>query len=411
MSEESTIHVLYLQQELILPEVAGNNRCWQFAKHWTDAGHRVTFVTGHHALPPDLQHASPSQYPSHFHRDGIDVHVVWNEYRQEMGFKRRLLSFVNFFLRARRVAMRIPEVDAVLAYSAPLSVGELGQQVARRLKKPFFFELADVWPDVPIGMGIIRAKWLQRLLVARTLKMYEASTRIFTFSEGMKGQVLSHGVPADKVMTIPNGINIPQVEIGSHKKERADGAPMRIFYAGTIGTVNDVGQLVRAVHRLEQKGRSDIECAIVGRGNESPKVESLAQELGTQCVKFVSKVPRQDLPALLASADVGVSTIGPHPVLEANSATKFYDYLSLGLPVVINHGGWQADYLRDNECGLSGELGDVEQLANNLERLADDSETRCRLGANAKRCAFRDFDRKDLARKMMAEMVGAVSGG
>ncbi len=441
-SAHSGLRLLYLQQELILPEVAGNNRCWQFARVWADAGHHVTFITGDHAIPPEMlarARFTKGGYPRHIRRDGIDVHMVKSDYRQDMGFARRLVSFLRFFWSARKLGLRLTDFDAVLAYSAPLSVGELGRQLAKKRNLPFFFELADVWPDVPIGMGYIRSAWLQRWLHRRTRKMYEAARCVFTFSEGMRQQVLSHGVLATKVMTVPNGVNIPPIdqEYGdngvndgerhgideerhgidevertepSGSSEAADGGRMRVFYTGTLGTVNNVGQLVRAMRWLEDQGRDDIECVIVGRGNESESVERLARSLDVRNITFVPRVVRTELPALLRGADVGISTIASFPVLEANAATKFYDYLSSGIAVVINHQGWQADYLRANECGLSSPLGDVEAFAKNLAYLADHPEQRQAMGARAKRAAARDFDRTIWAGKMMEEILTRLDG-
>ena len=286
------------------------------------------------------------------------------------------------------------------------SVGELGRQLAAKLNKPLFFELADVWPDVPIGMGIIRPRWLQNFLYARTNKIYAVAEKIFTFSRGMRGQVISHNVPEDKVMTVPNGMNLPLIADATPASVAiaSDESRMRVFYTGTLGTVNNVGQLVRAIKRLEEQGRDDVECFIVGRGNESENVQALAKELKVRNVNFIPQVPRAELPSFLASADVGVSTIASHPVLEHNAATKFYDYLSSGIAVVINHEGWQAEYLRENDCGRSSKLGDVEAFAANLAWLADHPDDRKKMGENARVASARDFDRADWAKKMMDEI-------
>ncbi len=404
------MHILYLQQELILPEVAGNNRCWQFARTWVDQGHQVTFITGHHALPESLLTEFSGKYPNHFRQDGIDVHVIRTHYSQEMRFARRLVSFAEFFRKARKLGAQLAQVDVVLAYSAPLSVGELGRQLAERMKRPFFFEVADVWPDVPIGMKIIRSPLIINWLNRRTDQIYRAAECIYTFSDGMREQVCSHNVPEQKVVTVPNGINLSHRDdrdfVADPRRKTDDST--RVYYTGTIGTVNDVGQLVRAMHVLQNQGRLDISCVVVGRGNEKEKVQSLAKELHVKNVHFEARVIRSELPNVLRQADIGVSTIAPFPVLEANAATKFYDYLSLGLPVVINHGGWQADYLRNNHCGLSSKLGDVSALADNIRFLADHPDVRSEMGHNGAASARRDFDREKLAMFMIDDMLARL---
>jgi glycosyltransferase involved in cell wall biosynthesis len=88
-------------------------------------------------------------------------------------------------------------------------------------------------------------------------------------------------------------------------------------------------------------------------------------------------------------------------VLEANSANKFYDYLSSGLPVVINYQGWQAGYLDRYRCGLSSKMGDLDALLANVLHLADTPALRLEMGQNGRRLAEDCFDRVQIARGLM----------
>jgi glycosyltransferase involved in cell wall biosynthesis len=108
---------------------------------------------------------------------------------------------------------------------------------------------------------------------------------------------------------------------------------------------------------------------------------------------------------LLARADAGLVSFAPFPVLEANAATKFYDYLAAGLPVVINYGGWQAEWLAKHDCGLSAPQGDEGALATQLARLISDASLRQQMGERGRAVARQHFDRRQLAGEMLAAML------
>ena len=89
---------------------------------------------------------------------------------------------------------------------------------------------------------------------------------------------------------------------------------------------------MRAIHSIESQGRTDIEFTIVGKGNDEDLVRAEAQRLEVQSLQFKPPVGHEDVPKLLAAADIGIGCVAPFPVLEHNGATKYFDYLASGLP-------------------------------------------------------------------------------
>ncbi|MEO0584035.1 MAG: glycosyltransferase family 4 protein [Bacteroidota bacterium] len=398
------MHLLYIQQLLILPKMAGNTRSWEFTQYWHQKGTKVTLVTSSAALSSHPDFPSTTRYPFLWHYQGIDIWVVDVSYDHKMPFRRRILAFVSFMWKVKRLIHKLPQPDAVLAYTAPLSVAELGRQLARRWNCPFFLEVADVWPEVPIDMGIIRQPALIQWLRTRTRKIYEASQHIFTFSPDMKTLIQEEGINADRITTIFNGTKIlkPVVNISSSRK---DSSIVRLLYTGTLGVANDVGQLIRAVHLLEKEGRREIQLDIVGDGNDAQSVKNLAQQLDVRQVRFHQQVPRAALAAFWQQADIGMITFAAFPILESNAATKFFDYLAAGLPIIINYEGWQATYLREYRCGLSSRQGDIKALARNIRFLANNPALRRRMGAEGNKLAAQMFDRTQLAQSMLEQIL------
>ena len=311
---------------------------------------------------------------------------------------------MRFYRKAKRLAPKLGKFDLILAYSAPLSVGELGRVLAKKLHCPFVFEVADVWPDVPIGMGLLPFPSLARWLIQRTNRMYEEAAHIIAFSEGMKAQILSHGPWQDKITVIHNGS-----QLRASLASRHEASPeVHVLYSGTIGKANGLDQIIRVAQKIEAIGRVDIRFTILGDGNAASFVRQEAEKVSLSNLTFLPKVNKEAARDLMESADIGLVSFAPFPVLEANSATKFFDYLAQGLPVLINYEGWQAEYLRNWQCGLSSPMGDQAAFIQNLLYLADHPEIRQAMGKRGRELAAEKFDRKALAAKTLQILENAL---
>jgi len=395
------MRLLYLQQLLVLPGCPGNNRCWQFAQQWRAAGHEITFVASDAHLPADHPLKVRQGKFLHTEYEGIELYLLPVSYDHLMPSRRRVGAFLQFFRQAQRLLRRLDEhtFDAILAYSAPLSVGELGRQTATRWAKPFFFEVADVWPDTPIQMGMLPGQRLQQWLYHRTDRIYEAARQIFPYSEGMAELIMSHQVPAERLTVIPNGADVEAIPFVPRPAEK-DG-PVELIYTGTIGRANDLSQVMRTMCEIKRQGRDDIRLTVVGQGNDAHRIQNLARELALDQEWFRPQVSREEATRLLNQADIGLVSFAPYPVLETNSATKFFDYLAAGLPIITNYQGWQARYLTDYRCGFSAPQRNDMALTQNILFLASSAEMRAQFSQAGRRLAETHFDRRHLAQQMI----------
>lgn len=397
------MRLLYLQQLLVLPHCPGNPRCFEFARYWTQAGHEVHFVSSTAGIPKRHPVWRDKQADGSYLYQGIYFHFFPVDYHHLWSFRRRIQAFYQFYRAVWSQSSHWQTFDRLIAYSAPLSVGELGRKLSQYLDIPFIFEVADVWPDVPIEMGIIPPGPWRGWLHRRTRKIYAQARAIAAFSEGMKNQILQHEVPDHKLHVIHNGTNLALVS----PRERSISEKVRLIYTGTIGIANDLTQIAQAAKILWEEGEHQIEFIIIGAGNAASDLEAFLEQNPLPNFHWQAQVRKEEALAALHTADIGLSCFAPFPVLEANSATKFYDYLAAGLPLIINHQGWQADYLERYNCGLSAPQADLMALVANIKQLAHDPALRAKMGLNGQKLARERFDRSRLAQKMLDLIIEA----
>lgn len=395
----------------------GNNRSNEFSGIWAEAGAEIILITSTAFFPAD-HIAKNSTFIYEFRENKNRIITLNISYNQQMSYFKRVMAFILFFICAFGIILRLVlqgyHPDLIYASSTPPTVGELGLWSSVILRSPFVFEVVDVWPQVPIGMGIIKNKLTIRILNFALAKIYRSAKLIIPLSDGMKDQILD-GAPNQlirkmwnsKMKVVYNGAEISKVNfIVKDKIQPQEGEinfhpTFRMIYTGAVGRVNGVDSLLDALLILKKKGK-EYRLDIFGWGSELEKIQQRVNEYGLKNVHFKAPLPKEELLQIMTYYDIGILTVANFKVLEANSANKFYDYLAAGLPVVINYEGWQADFLHKHNCGKSSPQGDVEEFANNILELMEIPLPKLRL--NARRAAEIHFDRKKLATELYEDL-------
>ncbi len=376
--------------------MAGGSRSWSFVKRLLADGFEVRVLTSDSELTPQAIAALRTELAPHGDRFQLDVLKV--NYDNSFPFWRRLLAFAQFALASIRQLVSYRGVDLVFATSTPLTI--VVPALARHFLKgtPFVFEVRDLWPEVPRGLGKIRSPLLYLPAYYLARLAYHHARRVVALSPGMKAGIVAHGIDPDKITVISNVSDIDTFrvdpQLGQRFLERhpeLTGGPL-VVYTGTFGFANDVSYMVRIAEETRRKGWPTRFLA-VGRGQQFDQVRALAQELGVLNSNYFQwdPIPKNEIPALLSAADVATSWVIANEAMHLNSANKFFDALAAGRPVAINHGGWQAELLTEHGAGIALEALDLERAAVQLQELVSSKERLRVAGAAAAKLADERF--------------------
>jgi glycosyltransferase involved in cell wall biosynthesis len=199
----------------------------------------------------------------------------------------------------------------------------------------------------------------------------------------LAGHVEARGVPSERIVVIPNGINT--AHFASAPEPHA--AKARLGWSdelvlGFTGFVRDWHGVDRVLRWLAHPGTpSRSVLLVVGDGPERGNLERLARELGIEGrVRFTGVVPRDDVPALVAAFDVALQPA----VVPYASPLKLFEYLALGKAIVAPRQPNIEEVLRDGDNALLFDPHDKESLASALTRLCQDTDLRRALAARAR---------------------------
>ncbi|MHC4525651.1 MAG: glycosyltransferase family 4 protein [Planctomycetota bacterium] len=397
------MHILYIHQHFATPQSASGTRSFVFSKKLLEAGHKVTILTSEGYLPQEYRRLQ------HFEVEGIKVVNIRSGYTLRMSFWKRVMSFLKFVIGAVREGMRAP-VDFVFATSTPLTVAIPALVMKFMRNIPFVFELRDLWPDVPVELGLIKNRML--IFLARYLEKtaYRSADRIVCISDGICQNVAA---PPKKKITIPTGCDLHAFQAKKDarwKKESGIREKALFVFTGAIGEANAPDYLIEAARILQDDGQNDIAIALIGAGSAKERVKSLKDSYMLENVYLYDPLPKNLIPQVLAAADGGIILHGFSRLYrETAMPNKFFDYIAAGLPVIFNFEGPLRDQILTHQAGFYVDYRKPEELSRTLVMLFENPEIGLEVGIRARRMAEEYFDQEKLAEKFVMTLAEVVT--
>ncbi|MDI3281503.1 MAG: glycosyltransferase family 4 protein [Bacillota bacterium] len=221
--------------------------------------------------------------------------------------------------------------------------------------------------------------WRRHLYLKLERHLARHTEAIIAVSRAMRDCLVREaGLPADRVVVIPNGISIERFQ---HPRGQAATAPPWqpprrpfILCVARLIPAKGVQHLLQAVHLLHSSRRlPSFHLAVAGDGPQRAALEELAKELALEeRVTFLG--PRSDVPALLAQADLFVL-----PSLSEGAPLSVLEAMAAGCPVVATAVGGVTEVIQNGITGYLAPLGDPSGLAECLlAALADPREAKAR---------------------------------
>lgn len=293
--------------------------------------HRVTVLCGRPSYDPSERRAWRLYRTE---ADGL-VRVIraGSTAFQRFKMKKRLLNYLSYAALAVPCALFL-DCDVVLAMTDPPFQGIVGAFVAMLKRKPYMYNIRDLYPDMVVGSEIVRSGLLVRVWERLHRWALRRAQRVIVLGEDMGARIIAKGVDPSRVVVIRDGAEIPPPEKPFSPPDpevvRAirGGFSFVLLHAGNLGFYGAWNTLVTAVRKLSSEG---VCLVFVGRGAQRPAVEAAAA--GSNNIRFFDFFPSAKVPSVLAAADAHVVTIkrGLEGVVVPS---KMYGILAAGRPIV-----------------------------------------------------------------------------
>ena len=392
--------VLYYHQHFSTPDGSTGTRSYEMAKALIDRGHDVTMICGSSNTGRTGLRSAFSRGKREGLVDGINVIELELPYSNSDNFIRRTWTFLKFALRGVAVALS-RDYDLLFATTTPLTVGIPGIFAKLLRRKPFIFEVRDLWPELPREMGVITNPVILWAMGVLEWMSYRSADRCIGLSPGIVDGIARLGVSRDRITMVPNGCDLELFNPDKGTPRRPEGVDENDFsavFTGAHGMANGLDAVLDAAAFIKKKGRQDIRLVFIGDGKLKPALVERANSENLDNCLFLDPVSKKELTSLMQGCDVGMMILANVPAFYyGTSPNKFFDYIASGMPVLNNYPGWLADLVTEYQCGIAVPPEDPEAFAEALMVMADDRQRTDQMGRQARALAENKFDRVNLA--------------
>jgi len=244
----------------------------------------------------------------------------------------RVLNYLSYTGLAVPIALFL-RCDLVLAMTDPPFAGIAGAWVAALKRKPYVYNIRDLYPDMALGGSLVRPGLLSRIWERMHRWALRRATRVIVLGQDMQARIVRKSVPPSRVVVVRDGVDLPPSDVPLRlngdviRKIRGD-FPFVILHAGNLGFYGDWNTLLEAAKLL---AADDVQLVFVGDGAQRSALQAKAN--GAHNIRFLDFFPASQIPSVLAAPDMHVITIleGLDGVVVPS---KMYGILAAGKPIV-----------------------------------------------------------------------------
>lgn len=317
-----------------------------FAKHLMVMGHTVTIIAASTVHNSDKNLITDGVRWREEIVDGVHyVYIKCLDY-QGNGL-RRIYNMCEFAWKLPGVCKRFPRPDAIVATSMPPTSCAVGIHLARKYKCRGVAEIADLWPESIVAMGIagphhpavIALRWLEKWIYKKADALVFTMEGAYDYIEERKWE---KDVPRSKVHYINNGVDLESFHYNlEHYQwedpDLDDPDTFKLVYTGSIRQANGLAQLVACAEILRDEPK--IKFLAYGSGEELDELRERCQKEGLTNLVFKGPVEKKYIPSILTRCNVTLLNYTPDSVKVyrfGNSQNKLFEYLAAGKPVLTN---------------------------------------------------------------------------
>ena len=264
--------------------------------------------------------------------------------------------------------------------------------------------IKEIKPDVlhvhyAVGYGLLGALsgfhpfilsvWGSDILVApKQSKIYKLTVElairradvIHCDADHIIAPLIKLGAKPEKIKLIYFGVDtqkfMPIQEKEKLRRELGIFDSPTVISSRNLEPIYDIETLINSIPMV-LKEIPEAKFLIVGGGSQEAKLKEQVKSLGiSQRVKFTGRIPNDELPEYLNSADIYVST----SLSDAGLASSTAEAMACGLPVIITDFGDNKKWVEDGTNGFLIPLRNPQVLASKVIQLIRNKEIRDKFG-------------------------------
>ena len=401
-----------------LPEIgAPQARLSEMASEWQKNGHDVLVVTCFPNHPtgtihPDYQAVFKKKRYMEERLNDISVVRCWVYATPNKGFAKKILGHISFmFSSIFQAWQKVKETDIIIASSPTFFSVFSAWFFSKLFKKPYIFEVRDLWPAIFIDLGVLKNSIIIHLLEKLELFLYKQAAAVVPVTNAFAENIVQRGVQREKVSVITNGANLelfkPIAKAYDLKKQIGVEDKFVVLYIGAHGISHALTKIVDAADALQKE--TSIQFLFVGEGAEKANLIAYANKLKLSNITFLPGQPKDKVPNFYSIADIGLVPLRNIPLFETFIPSKMFELMAMEIPIVASVSGEAREILQRSMGALVGDPEDVSAIIYNILKLVNDKILLEQLGKHGRKFVVENYNRVVLAEKYLKVIEKCIS--
>jgi PEP-CTERM/exosortase A-associated glycosyltransferase len=275
----------------------------------------------------------------------------------------------------------IPQIkpDILHAHSPALN-GLAALKMSQKYNIPLVYECRAFWEDAAVDHGTTQEGSLRyRLTKMLETHVFKKADAVTTICEGLRKDIMSRGVAAEKITVIPNAVDIDKFAYG----EKADADLLKQLglqdkqILGFIGSFYAYEGLLLLLEALPEiiKIQPNTRLLLVGGGPQLQKIKDKIQTWNLQAfVKLIGRVPHDEVQRYYNLVDILVYPRLSMRLTDLVTPLKPLEAMAQGRLLVASDVGGHHELIRDKQTGYLFRAGDKGSLAETVLNAFEDQK-------------------------------------
>ena len=328
--------------------------------------------------------------------DGIRMVYPW-----QLPSKSTLVTLLPYLLGAAFTVLK--HRASVIYISKPTPVTVVGLIAKWRYGTPVILDMDDLGAEVMKGEGQPAYMW--RLVMASERLAARNASGLVGVSRLLERLFLAHyrGKP---VLRLPNGVDPKEFAM----KPLSPARRPRIVFFGILNQTGVMGPVLKALPRvIEAVGLDKVTVDIMGDGKSRKELEAMRNKLGlARNVTFHGWTTYAQFMQLVEAEDIALCVMPESRTTAACSNQKVFQYMAMGLSVIVSDVGDLPQYVASGEAGMVVPAGDDKALSDAIIALLEQPQERRRMAGRGRELARTTYSWSTLAgqlEKFMREVT------
>jgi glycosyltransferase involved in cell wall biosynthesis len=288
----------------------------------------------------------------------------------------------------------------VIGTCPSLAGGALAAAAAKRHRVPYGLVFQDLMGLAAQQSGVSGGARVAGAVRAAELRLAAGAARVGVIAEGFRRYFEEAGISPDKIDRLRNWTRRTEPSETRSETRRRFGWADDDFVAvhgGNMGQKQGLDNLLDAAELLPRDG---IRVALVGDGNDRPRLEDLARERGLTNVDFIEMQGPGNWEETMQASDV-LLVNQRASVMDMSLPSKLTSYFASGKPVLaaVSADSETAYEIESARAGLVVPPAEPAMLAEAIVTLRDDSARTAELAAGGREYAASKLERQNALRE------------